>query len=549
MKFFSGKIRKKQVYLLIAIVIVVGIFSLWGISGHNLCRAQTSLPPSAPGSSYTPSQGVTDLKNAATSPMSVFKGALIAFFGFLVQITIWIIGTLILIVTKIIISVSQYNNFINEQAIVTAWSIIRDFCNMLFILALLVIAFATILRLESYNMKKMLPKLLIMAVLINFSRTICGIIIDAAQVFMLTFIGAIGTSGGNYVSLLGIQTWLNMVTDGSSASQFTPSDYSLSIIGGMIAAIVLMFIALAVFCAMLAMLLMRIVMLWIYTVLSPLAFILAAFPGATSYASRYWRDLIKEVIVGPVLAFFIWLSLIATQGATIIGDININGGGTTGACFGPNKALCPDIFLHFVVAIGMLIGGMMITQQIGGYAAGVAGKVYNKTKSGSAGFGKTLGNWTGRQLDVLQMKAQKKVVQDWMNVPTYQPKTLNPRLIKQGWDAQRKDIMSKYETRVLGGSAWHDTFDKYIRLSQYAGIKKSDKRMAADKGEAEKLAFKNTKIQSRLNNMNNAKDLDKAGWEKRNAQISEMTLKKEDLIEEYMKKGGYTDHACSRQRS
>jgi hypothetical protein len=48
------------------------------------------------------------------------------------------------------------------------WVITRDIANMFFIVILLVIAFATILQIEQYNYKKWLPKLILMAILINF---------------------------------------------------------------------------------------------------------------------------------------------------------------------------------------------------------------------------------------------------------------------------------------------------------------------------------------------------------------------------------------------
>jgi len=72
---------------------------------------------------------------------------------------------------------------------------------MSFILILLIIAFATILRQESYS-KKLLPKLLIMAVLINFSRTIFGLLIDFSQVIMLTFVNAFSAGGGYFIKAL-----------------------------------------------------------------------------------------------------------------------------------------------------------------------------------------------------------------------------------------------------------------------------------------------------------------------------------------------------------
>ena len=51
----------------------------------------------------------------------------------------------------------------------TAWNIVRNFVNMFFILILAFIGLATILRLETYVLNKILPCLIIMALLFNFS--------------------------------------------------------------------------------------------------------------------------------------------------------------------------------------------------------------------------------------------------------------------------------------------------------------------------------------------------------------------------------------------
>jgi len=89
--------------------------------------------------------------------------------------------------------------------VVKGWAIVRDLCNMFFIVILLVIAFATILRVEGYDIKKMVPKLIIMAILINFSKTICGLIIDAADLIMNAFVSAFtGSMSGNLTTMLGL---------------------------------------------------------------------------------------------------------------------------------------------------------------------------------------------------------------------------------------------------------------------------------------------------------------------------------------------------------
>lgn len=64
--------------------------------------------------------------------------------------------------------------------------------NMIFILAFVTIAIATILGLEAYGIKKLLPVLIIMALLVNFAPLFVGIIVDAANVIVYYFVQGIG---------------------------------------------------------------------------------------------------------------------------------------------------------------------------------------------------------------------------------------------------------------------------------------------------------------------------------------------------------------------
>jgi len=299
--------------------------------------------------------------------------------GGIANILVSVFGWILSQVMVVLIYIAQYNNFINP-AVSNGWVIVRNICNMFFVVILLVIAFATILHLENYSYKKWLPKLILMAVLINFSKTICGILIDIAQVVMLTFVNAFKDIGAlNLTKMLGIADWQSL----KGFSEI--SDWEAA--AAMVLAVIYSVVSLIVITAMLAMLVMRIVMIWIYVVLSPLAYLLSAFPGGQSYASEWWKEFTKNLIIGPVLAFFIWLSF------TALANFNSSSLGITGTLDSDNNlAHCKigkngtceygtsTLLIQFVIAIGMLLGGLKIAQEIGGAAGSVAGKVASKGK-------------------------------------------------------------------------------------------------------------------------------------------------------------------------
>ncbi len=286
--------------------------------------------------------------------------------GWLASFVAWALGGIITLCIGAIIEVTKYNNFVNEPTIKEAWAIVRDISNMFFILILLLIAFATILRVETYNMKRWLPKLLIMAVLINFSKTICGIMIDFSQVIMLTFVNTFATTGGDFVSYLQIKEFIAGVQNSGKTWGKDSIDLGNVAVGYMVA-VIFMLVACVAMVAILIVFVMRMIMLWIFVVLSPLAFMLSSFPQGQSYASRYWGEFTRYLINGPVLAFFIWLAL------STINNLNVNTFSGTetnvGVIAGVTQIMTLQYFMTFVLAIGFLVGGLMISQQIGGVGA------------------------------------------------------------------------------------------------------------------------------------------------------------------------------------
>ncbi len=344
--------------------------------------------------------------------------------GWIVYALVYVIGLLLMLVMWVLIKVAQFNDFINAEPVVMGWGIVRDLCNMFFILILLIIAFATILQIEQYSFKKMLPKLIIMAVLINFSKTICGIIIDFAQVIMLTFVNGFKDIGaGNLTNMLGIDKLMSL----SPGPTDSGGDVSLwSVVGSYMLALLYATISLIVVIIMLSVLVMRMIMMWVYIVLSPLAYLLAAVPGGQKYSGQWWDEFSKNVIIGPVLAFFIWLSFASLGGVeepSVVANIkSINESQqsgaegqlstTTGPAAGITQAGSPDHMIKFIISIAMLLGGLMISQQIGGQAGAIAGKGMQKMQKMGASAAKSLGTGLKRATGVERVQMAYKSYKD-----------------------------------------------------------------------------------------------------------------------------------------
>ncbi|HMB66138.1 MAG TPA: type IV secretion system protein, partial [Patescibacteria group bacterium] len=297
------KILNKKFLMFLLIFAVAGI-AFFSFTSPDLAMAQED-PDTTPTEDQDKDDG---------GGMGI-QNKLIIVFGWLVYFVVWVLGKILLFVIGWLTQVAMWDQFISVSAVVEGWTIIRDLCNMFFILLLLAIAFATILRVESYNIKRLLPKVIIAAVLINFSRTICGFAVDISQIVMLTFVNAFAgtsvnnTGANNLVNMLGMDHMMEFIQEKDDLG----GDLGMNTVGGIIVALIAALIAFVVICAMLAVLLFRIIMIWVYIVLSPLAFLLFAFPHGKGYASRWLSSFSKQVIVGPVLAFFLWLALYTAQ--------------------------------------------------------------------------------------------------------------------------------------------------------------------------------------------------------------------------------------------
>lgn len=307
----------------------------------------------------TPSDALVPLEE----DVAQLIGAILAFLG-------WAITQVLLMAVNVLIKVAEYNSFVTSPAVERGWVIVRDLTNMFFIVVMLVIAFGTVLGLEEYSYKRMLPRLLIMAVVINFSKLICGLMIDFSQVVMITFVdGFSAIAAGNFLTLFKVTHFLT--PDATSVQAAVNNRSSLwANVASMGLAAIMMLISVAVVAILTLMLVFRIVMLWLLVVMSPLAFFLSAFPkgkAASAYA-KWWELFGNYVIVGPFVAFFLWLSLAVAGTGDLAATQGLVSSGTTGAnsisLFTSQGGTTP-VLISFIIGTAMLLGGMTLASQFG----------------------------------------------------------------------------------------------------------------------------------------------------------------------------------------
>jgi hypothetical protein len=274
-------------------------------------------------------------------------------------------------------NVMSYQNFFSD-GVNTGWEITRNFANLFFALILLIIAIATVLNisaLDNYTAKRMLPNFIFVALFINFSKAIVGILIDISQIIMISFYNSFGPS---MADTIGAASKIAEAASESNTEVVFLNIFTIVILAFL--AFVLLWTALI--------LAMRIVTLWFIIMFSPLAFMATLIPGLKSISDDWKKQLQEALVVGPTLMFFLYLAFavmsngISANTTTTGGDNLINNGN----------------LINYVLVIGLLFLANTTATKAGQAAppflqkaVGVAGSIATlgigaKVGAGGTGF-------------------------------------------------------------------------------------------------------------------------------------------------------------------
>lgn len=189
-----------------------------------------------------------------------------------------------------------------ENALYRVWSVMRNFANILFVIGFLVIIYSQITSfgVSNYHIKKMLPRLVIAAILVNVSYWICAIAIDVSNIlgysiqdiFMNVRENLVGEEGNNW-ELLNWQSITGAVlAAGAGATALTVAGISFVAGAGSSIFLLLPILVGVIMAVLVALLIMaaRQAIITILLVISPLAFVAFLLPNTEKYFEK-WRSL------------------------------------------------------------------------------------------------------------------------------------------------------------------------------------------------------------------------------------------------------------------
>ena len=220
-------------------------------------------------------------------------------------------------------------SYTRNEFVTTGWQIVRDFCNSFYILVVIAIGIGTALRIREYQIKKLLPKLIISALLINFTPVICGVIIDASNILMNTFLQGGGSAGLSEIVIQSVNS-VGEILGRMFHLGTTLATLHFARAGDLIfdslVTIIFNFYGTFVVLALALLFMMRYIALWTAVILAPLAFLCWVLPPLTRFWKMWWRQFISWCLVGIGGAFFLYLggfmariiqNLISTPGGAL----------------------------------------------------------------------------------------------------------------------------------------------------------------------------------------------------------------------------------------
>ena len=427
-----------------------------------------------------------------------------------------------------------------NSGIYLAWVIMRNISNVAFVVAFLVIIYSqlTSVGISNYGVKKMIPRLVIAAVLVNLSFTICAILLDLSNIagyaFQDAFMGiknTISTVGENTSTW----TWSEVISTALSngalaigAITFTTELLPMLVPAATLAGLTLLLILLIMAA--------RQALIIILIIISPLAFVCYLLPGTEKWFKK-WRDSFLTMLV-----FFPAFSVVF-GGAQLAGILIIQNAS------GPNGAI-----MH---VLGMLVQiiPLAITPLIMKFSGGVLGKFAGFVNDKNKGWYDRTKNWSKGRREIIR---NKKLANP--NMARFNPNRLrrwtdhNGRALKKDLETSQKnaensfrdtarykrlDMSARQATRRADLLSEQDS-NRYLEATQgYMADDIYDKRPAYDRAlrvvSARYSTWRDAKsYQQQAQFMSDIKDLETeiatAGLIKNNAQRQQHSEFAEQLI-------------------
>lgn len=216
------------------------------------------------------------------------------------------------------------------------WNFTAGIANLVLIIIFLVIAFAFIFKIETLQAKKSLPRLIIVAILLNFSLLFVNVLVDISQIAYNTILTAmpdqlipkvitvlVAPLLFSVVAMVVLTTGLIVAWSIPIASAFAQILFAALFIPIILPALALLGIQMLLFSPLALMFLTfvflfsaRVFIIQLLTMVAPLAFICLILPQTKKYWDDWFQNLVQWLLLGIVVLFFLAVGFSALDSLT-----------------------------------------------------------------------------------------------------------------------------------------------------------------------------------------------------------------------------------------
>lgn len=285
-------------------------------------------------------------------------------------------------------------------AVITkSWEIMRNFANMFFIVALIMMAFATIFDVlpgaAKYNARALFGRFLLTALLINFSLVLGVMVIQGTQVLSNTFLTAIGDMANRLGQDLNPSQLLPNQTSVTAAISLDAVVFGT--LSTLIFSMVLIFTYLFSMLTALIFTFIRIPILWALLIVSPIAWIMNIFPAGEGTFKKWWSLFIGWNMFLPIYLFFLYFGLyFLSDQKNIIQSIASQ---VSEAKIGESLPFSLQLVFFYIMTAIFMIGGTIVAMkasmfsgtgvvQVAKWSRGVVANRMGLTAAGRAAKGR-----------------------------------------------------------------------------------------------------------------------------------------------------------------
>lgn len=198
---------------------------------------------------------------------------------------------------------------VTSESTQAAWAAFRDIANVAFVIAFMVIVYSQITSagISNYGIKKMLPRIVIAAILVNVSFIICAIAVDLSNIV-----------GASIYSLFQNSIAPDVGSDITNASweETIAGALALATTIGVILIVVLFFIgpmALLALGLIILILVARQALVILLIVMAPLAFVAYLLPNTEDWFKKWYKAFIAVLMVYPIVGAVFGVSTLASR--------------------------------------------------------------------------------------------------------------------------------------------------------------------------------------------------------------------------------------------